>query len=481
MIESPLLDKFQGYIAGHWVGADDGGTLPVVNPATGEPLANVPKMGAAETIRAVEAADSTLSNPPSAETRRGWLNGLGDMLLENKVELGRIITLEHGKPLAEGIGEVEYAATFFHYFAGQLHHLADEPLPGEVRGCRWTIAHRPAGVAGLIVPWNFPMGMVAKKLAAAMGAGCPVVMKPAGATPLSAVVLCVLAERLGVDPGRVNLVIGQSGPIGNVLCSHPAVGVISFTGSTEVGRLLIAQTAPHIKKLALELGGNAPFIGVDDADLEVASDELIGNKFRSGGQTCVCTNRVLVHENVTDRFLDVLAPKVEALKVGNGMDADVKIGPLVNRDGFDKVAEHVADAIAKGAVRVVGNDPPRPDGDWGAFYPPTLLRGVTCDMRVCREETFGPVIAVATFTDDDEVVAAANDTEYGLAAYVFSGDVERGESVAARLRSGHVGLNTGCGPAAHAPFGGMKQSGIGREGGVDGLLEFCETQVIAAG
>ena len=481
MIESPLLERFQGYVGGRWTGADDGKTMPVINPATGELLAGVPSMGPRETTRAVEAADAALSDPVGPETRRAWLTGLGDALLEDKEELGRIITLEHGKPHAEGIGEIEYAASFFHFFADRLHHLDDEALPGVTRGCRWTVAHRPAGVAGLIVPWNFPTAMVAKKISAALGAGCAAVMKPAGMTPLSAVALCGLAERLGIPPGRINLVMGSSGPIGEVLCSHPAVSVLSFTGSTEVGCRLIAQTAPHIKKLAMELGGNAPFIVFEDADLEAAADALVANKFRAGGQTCVCTNRVFAHQDIADRFLEILTPKVQALKVGNGMDPGVQIGPLINRDGFDKVAGHVADARSKGARRLVGDDPPRPEGDFAAFYPPTLLRGVTPDMRVCREETFGPVVAVAEFQDEEEVVAAANDTEHGLAAYVFTADEGRGASVAARLKSGHVGFNTGAGPSAHAPFGGMKQSGIGREGGVEGLMEFCETQVIAAG
>ena len=481
MIASPLLEHVQGYIAGQWVDADDGGTLPVTNPATGELLANVPNMGAAEATRAVEDADAALAPLPSIDTRRSWLKDLGDGLLEGKEEFGRIITLEHGKPLAEGIGEVEYSASFFHYFADQLHHLDDEVLPGAVRGCKWKVTHRPAGVAGLIVPWNFPLGMVAKKISAAIGAGCTLVARPAGMTPLSAIAFWTIAERVGMPPGRLNLVIGGSGPIGKVLCTHPAVAIISFTGSTRVGQLLINQTAPHVKKLALELGGNAPFIVFDDADLDAAVNGLMANKFRAGGQTCVCTNRVFVHHGIMDAFLERLVPKVKALKVGNGMDAGVDIGPLVNRDGFDKVAQHVADALAKGAQRLAGDDPPRPEQDWGAFYPPTVLTGVTCDMLVCREETFGPVVAVAAFGDEAEVIAAGNDTEYGLAAYVFSGDIARGERVASQLRFGHVGVNTGSGPAAHAPFGGMKQSGIGREGGVDGLLEYCETQTIAVG
>ena len=481
MIESPLLPHMQGYIGGQWVDAADGATMSVINPATGELLADVPRMGAEQTTRAVEAADQALSQPPSIDTRKSWLTALGDALLAEQEELGRIITLEHGKPLAEGIGETQYAASFFHYFAEHLDALADETLPAPAGGCKWRVAHRPVGVAGLIVPWNFPLGMVAKKISAALAAGCTIVAKPAGVTPLTAIAFWTIAERVGLEPGRLNLVMGNSGPIGQVLCTHPAVGIVSFTGSTEVGQLLIAQTAPHVKKLALELGGNAPFIVFDDADLDAAADALLANKFRAGGQTCVCTNRVFVHHSVITPFLKRLLPKVEALTVGNGMDAGVDIGPLINRDGFDKVARHVADAIAKGAARLLGDDPPRPEADWGAFHPPVVLTGVTGDMLVCREETFGPVIAVVGFDREDEVVAAANDTEYGLAAYLFTHDAQRGERVAAQLRFGHIGLNTGSGPAAHAPFGGMKQSGIGREGGIDGLLEFCETQVIAAG
>ncbi|MBI4578129.1 MAG: aldehyde dehydrogenase family protein, partial [Planctomycetes bacterium] len=333
---------------------------------------------------------------------------------------------------------------------------------------------------GLIVPWNFPLGMLAKKLAPALGAGCGVVIKPAALTPLATIACCHLMEQAGLPPGRCNLVIGRAGPIGEVLCSHPAVRVLSFTGSTEVGQLLIRSTAAHIKRLTMELGGNAPFIVFEDADLEPAANELIANKFRASGQTCVCTNRVYVQQPVAEAFTGLVARRVEKLRVGNGLDPETDIGPLVDRQAFIKVAEHVRDALAKGARRIVGHDPEPPASDWGAYYPPTLLVDITPDMLVCREETFGPVVAVSTFESEDEVVDMANDTIYGLAAYVFTRDPARADRVIRRLSFGHVGWNTGTGPTPEAPFGGMKQSGFGREGGLEGLFEFCETQVVAS-
>ena len=321
--------------------------------------------------------------------------------------------------------------------------------------------------------------MIGKKVAPALAAGCAVIVKPAAQAPLSTMALTHVAERAGISSGRLNLIVGPSTPIGDVLCRHPAVRVISFTGSTEVGQQLIAKTASHVKRLALELGGNAPFIVFEDVDLNVAVDALLANKFRAGGQTCVCTNRVYVHRQITESFTTAVAERVRKLRVGNGLDPQTDIGPLINRDAFDKVAAHVRDAIARGARRVVGSDPPRPKDDWGAFYPPTLLTDVTPEMLVCREETFGPVVAMMTFEDEPSVIEAANSTPYGLAAYVFTKDAARAERVIARLSFGHVGLNTGTGPRPEAPFGGMKQSGFGREGGWEGLLEFCETQVVA--
>jgi succinate-semialdehyde dehydrogenase/glutarate-semialdehyde dehydrogenase len=451
----------------------------VRNPATGEILALLPNMGEAEAEAAVEAGERAMQSSPPPQQRRDWLMAIHDRMLTDRESFGRLITLEHGKPLKEGITEVEYTAGFFRFFAEQIDRLEAERLPGLIRNCRWTIHHRPAGVAGLITPWNFPLAMIGKKVAPALAAGCAAVIKPAKEAPLSTIALCAVAEQVGVPAGRLNVLVGSAAPIGAVLCRHPAVRLVSFTGSTEVGRLLIANTAPHIKKLAMELGGNAPFIVFEDADLEAAANALISNKFRASGQTCVCTNRVYVHRSIASPFTDAVAERVRKLRVGNGLDPETDIGPLINRDAFDKVADHVRDALARGATRLAGDDPPRPASDWGAFYPPTVLTGVTPDMLVCREETFGPVVAISEFDDEDRVIEAANSTCYGLAAYVFTRSADRAATILSRLRFGHVGLNTGTGPTPEAPFGGMKQSGFGREGGLEGLLEFCDTQVVA--
>jgi len=481
MIESPLLIHLRGYRNGKWAGARSGETLDVLDPATGECLASIPNMGAGETHAACVAAAAGLAAMPPPAERSRWLLAIHDALRENRQELARIITLENGKPLKESEGEVDYAAAFFRHFSGQMAHLEAETLPEPIRNCRWTLHHRPAGVAALITPWNFPLAMLAKKMAAALAAGCTAVVKPSELTPLSPIALWHLLESLGV-PGRIlQLVTGMPDPIGEVLATHPEVRVISFTGSTEVGRLLIKKSAPTVKRLSLELGGNAPFIVFPDADLESAAGELMTNKFRTGGQTCVCTNRVYVHEDVAEPFTERVAEGTRKLRVGNGMDPGTDIGPLINLEGFDKVARHVADALHRGARRIVGSDPVRPEREGGAFYPPTVLAGVTPEMVLCREETFGPVISISTFRDEAGLIEQANNTIHGLAAYVFTGDPERGDRVVRRLHFGHVGLNTATGPTPEAPFGGMKQSGLGREGGAEGLLEFCETQVVARG
>ena len=479
MIASPLLPHLTGYVAGRWSGNRSGHTLAVVNPANGDLLARLPAADTEQATLAVEAAASALARPASLVQRRVWLQGICDALLANKTELARIITLENGKPLKESVAEVEYAAGFFGFFATQLDHLAPRELPDRIRGCRWTVHQRPAGVAALITPWNFPLAMLAKKLSAALAAGCSVVAKPASATPLAAIALWTLLDRLALPAGLANLIIGPAGPISQVFCAHPAVRIVSFTGSTEVGQRLAQQAAPHLKRLALELGGNAPFLVFADADLEAAAAALIANKFRAGGQTCVCTNRVLVQTNVVERFAELVATRVAKLKVGDGLAPDTDIGPLIDREGFDKVAAHVANALTGGARRLVGGDPPRPAREWGAFYPPTVLVGVEPIMRVCGEETFGPVIAIGAFSDEAEAVRLANGTPYGLAAYLFTRDADRASRVAAQLQFGHVGVNTGTGPTPEAPFGGMKRSGYGREGGLEGLLEFCEPQTIA--
>ncbi|MES1943771.1 succinate-semialdehyde dehydrogenase [Salinisphaera sp. PC39] len=484
MIDSTLLKRPEGYIDGQWTAADDGGTFEVLNPANCKALAEVPAMGDGETRRAIAAAKRALrlAPPYSLARRREWLTDIRDALLDEKEEIGRILCLEHGKPWKEAQGEVEYAAGFFDYCARHLDLLASRKLEERPKGCDWEVHFRPIGVAALITPWNFPIGMIAKKLSAALAAGCPTVIKPASETPLTMIAAFTLMhERVDLPPGMVNLVMGRAGPIGDLLCAHPDVPMLSFTGSTEVGKGLIDKSRDQVKKLALELGGNAPFIVFDDADLDAAADNLIGNKFRGGGQTCVCANRIYVQAGIAEAFADKLVERVKALRVGDGMDDDIDIGPLINRAGFEKVRRHVADALAKGGTLLAGKHPDDLDPDRGLFYPPTVVAGVTPEMECTREETFGPFVPMITFDDEDEAVTAGNDTEFGLAAYVFTGDDERAARVIAGLRFGHVGWNTGTGPTPEAPFGGMKLSGIGREGGEEGLMEYVEPQTVPRG
>lgn len=478
MLDSPLLKTTHGYIDGKWCKADSGKTMPVINPATGEPIAIVPVMGRDETTRAINAAARTLTIPASIEQRRQWLSQLADQITQHREELGRIITHEHGKPLKEAQGEADYAASFFRYYAGVVDHLKPKPLSEQPRGLHWTTYYRPAGVAALITPWNFPLAMLAKKFSAALAADCCCVIKPSSKTPLSMVALFTLIEQIGLPPGKVNLVLGPAGEISDVLCEHPAVRVISFTGSTPVGKKLIADTAPHLKRLSLELGGNAPYIVFEDADIDHAVDQLMANKFRGSGQTCVCANRLYVHRKIADAFAEKLAARVNALKVGNGMEDDVTMGPLIDRKAFDKVKRHVDNAISLGAKRVAGATPVEPQANQGSFFPPTVLRGVTSKMECVTDETFGPLAPIIEFDEEEEVIVAANNTEYGLAAYVFTASDERAARVISRLTFGHVGHNTGSGPTAEAPFGGMKHSGFGREGGLEGMHDFVELQTV---
>ncbi|QSP95317.1 NAD-dependent succinate-semialdehyde dehydrogenase [Marinobacter salinisoli] len=482
MIESPLLEKLTGYIGGQWTDSASGQTFDVYNPATGEVIAQVASLSEADVKAAVESGKSALrlTEPYSIETRKKWLEDIRDALKANKEEVGRILCLEHGKPLQEAQGEVDYAAGFFDYCAKHVQALEPHELPEEARGCSWTVHYRPIGVAGLITPWNFPIGMIAKKLSAALAAGCPSVIKPASETPLTMIALFTLLDKhVDLPDGMVNLVMGKASVIGKVLCESPDVPMLSFTGSTEVGRKLILDTADQVKKLALELGGNAPFIVFDDADLDAAADNLMANKFRGGGQTCVCANRIFVHESVAEAFGEKLAERVAKMTVGNGINGDVDIGPLINKAGFDKVKRHLEDALENGADLVAGKSP-QELGE-GLFFPPTVVTGVTRDMCCYREETFGPLVPMALFKTEEEVIEAGNDTEFGLASYVFTNDAARAQRVAAGLRFGHCGWNTGTGPTPEAPFGGMKASGIGREGGLEGLFEFVEPQTIPRG
>ncbi len=478
MLSSALLRRTHGFIDGQWCPADSARTMPVINPATGETIAIVPVMGRTETNRAVDVASRTLATPASIEQRSEWLGKLADLIAEHRSELGRIITHEHGKPFAEAQGEADYAASFFRYYAGVVDHLKPKVLTDRPRNHSWTVYYRPAGVVALITPWNFPLAMLAKKFSAALAADCCCVIKPSSKTPLSMVALFSLIEQIGLPPGKANLVLGPAGEISDVLCEHSAVRVISFTGSTPVGKKLAADTAPHLKRLALELGGNAPFIVFDDADVDQAVEQLMSNKFRGAGQTCVCANRVYVQQGVADAFSEKLTARVNAIKVGNGMDDGVTMGPLIDAKAVEKVKRHVEDAVARGARCVNNPTPISTSLNTSSFYPPTVLRGVTAEMECVNDETFGPLAPIIEFQTEAEVIEAANRTEYGLAAYVFTADSDRADRVIPRLSFGHVGYNTGSGPTAEAPFGGMKHSGFGREGGLEGLHDFVETQTV---
>lgn len=480
MLESSLLSNIGCFIDGTWRKASDK-LIDVLNPATGEMLASVPDLGARETVEAIEAAALAMRETIPVDVRRRWLLGIVKLLNDHREELARIITLEQGKPLKESVGEVDYAAGFFRVATEHLYALTDRELPGTIRDARWTVRHAPAGVAGLITPWNFPLAMLAKKLAGAIAAGCASVTKPADLTPLTSVALWHLMESLDMPRGFVNLITGAAKPIGDTLCAHPAVRVISFTGSTGVGKLLMQNVAPHVKRLSLELGGNAPFIVLEDADIEKAADALVASKFRCAGQTCVCANRVLVHLDIEQAFTDAVVSRVAKLKVGDGMDATVDLGPLINRAGWDKVARHLEDALRRGGKRVFGTDPQPPTGQRACFFSPQVVTGITPDMLVSQEETFGPLVAITTFADEQTAIDLANGTPYGLASYVFSRDASRAQRLSRALRFGHVGVNTGSGPIPDAPFGGMKQSGFGREGALEGVLEFCEVQTVCEG
>lgn len=475
MLKHPLLCKAHGYWGGAFRPIDSPESFCVINPSTLDVLAKLPNLTGEHATEAIMSAREVLRTPPRFEHRVGWLTAIADVHLEQRESLASIIAQENGKPLREALQEVEYAAGFYRDAATRVAELEAKIVPGDPRGLRWQIHHRPAGVAGLITPWNFPLGMLAKKLAGALAAGCPSVVKPAEKTPLSAIALFTLLDRLGLPPGLCNLVFGDAAAIGKVMCTDPSVRVISFTGSTRVGQILAQQSAPHIKRLGLELGGNAPFVVFADADLDVAVEELMANKFRCAGQTCVCTNRVFVEKSLASTLVARISQRVAALRTGRQAGDACDVGPMIDGQAFDKVRALVADAIDRGARAVAGG---LPDDQERQYYPPTVLYPVNNDMACCRQELFGPVIAVTEFESEEAVCAAANDTEYGLAAYVFSGDATRASRVASRLQFGHVGINTATGPTPEAPFGGMKHSGLGREGGLEGIMEYVELQTL---
>jgi succinate-semialdehyde dehydrogenase/glutarate-semialdehyde dehydrogenase len=464
-------------IGGQWIGADDQAVLTVLDPATGQLLAEVPRCGAAETRRAIAAADAAWPawRALTAKQRGQLLLAWYRLILDNADDLAQLITAEGGKPLAEARGEVNYGASFVEWFAEEGKRTYGENIPSPTGDKRLLVIKQPIGVCAAITPWNFPLAMITRKVAPALAAGCPVVVKPAEATPLTALALAVLAEQAGLPAGVFNVVTGNPQAIGGELTASPTVRKLSFTGSTAVGRLLMAQSAPTVKKLSLELGGNAPFIVFDDADVAAAVDGAMTAKYRNTGQTCVCANRFLVQSGIYEEFAARLAEKSRGLKVGPGSEPGVTQGPLINAAGLAKVEDHVADALAKGA-RVLSGGARHALG--GNFYQPTVLADVTTEMKVAREETFGPVAPLFRFDTEQQAIAMANDTEFGLAAYFFSRDVGRCWRVGEALEYGMVGVNTGLISNEVAPFGGIKQSGIGREGSSYGIEEYLEVKYL---
>src|SRR5215813_4318068 len=479
-LKDPKLFRQQCYIDGAWVDADGWATIAVDNPATGDTLGTVPKMGADETRRAIEAADRALPawRAKTAKERANILRKWFNLMMENQEDLAQLMTAEQGKPLTEAKGEIAYAASFIEWFAEEAKRIYGDVIPSVWPDRRLVVIKQPVGVCGAITPWNFPAAMITRKVAPALAAGCTVVIKPATQTPFSAFALAELAERAGVPSGVMNVLTGSAQEIGAELTSSPIVRKITFTGSTEVGKKLMAQAASTIKKVSLELGGNAPFLVFDDADLDAAVEGAMISKYRNAGQTCVCANRILVQDRVYDAFAAKLAQKVKALKVGPGTEAGVQIGPLIDDKAVAKVEEHVQDALAKGAKVLVGG---KKHQLGGLFYEPTLLTEVNTKMKVTREETFGPVAPLFRFKTEEEGIAMANDTEFGLASYFYARDVGRIWRVGEGLESGMVGINTGLISNEVAPFGGVKESGIGREGSKYGIEEFVEVKYLCLG
>ena len=469
-LRDPSLLVTRCYVDGAHVGD---GNDPVDDPATGERLALVPRFGAAEATAAVEAASAAFPGWAGrlAKDRSKILRRWFDLIVENREDLALILTSEQGKPLAEALGEIDYGASYVEFYAEEAKRVRGETLPSHRLDARVLVLRQPVGVVAAITPWNFPSAMITRKVAPALAAGCTVVIKPAPETPLSALALTVLAERAGLPKGVFNVITGDAPAIGGVLTSHPAVRVVGFTGSTEVGKLLMRQSAGTVKKVALELGGNAPFIVFDDADVDAAVEGAIIAKFRNAGQTCVCANRIYAQAGVYDRFVEKLSAAVAGLRVGVGTEAGVVQGPLINDEAVAKVERHLADATAKGAAIVTGGNR---HALGRTFFEPTVLAGVTADMAVAREETFGPLAPVFRFETEAEAIAAANATEFGLAAYVYTRDVGRVFRVGEGLEYGMVGVNSGILSSELAPFGGIKESGNSREGSHHGIEEFLE-------
>ncbi len=479
-LKDPSLLRQQAYVNGEWSDADNGATLAVTNPATGEQLGTVPLMGAAETRRAIAAANAAWPawRKKSAKERALILRKWNDLILENTEDLAQLMTAEQGKPLAESRGEVAYGASFIEWFGEEAKRVSGETLASPWPDRRLVVTKEPIGVCAAITPWNFPIAMITRKAGPALAAGCPMVLKPAESTPYCALALAVLAERAGVPAGVFSVVTGTPKEIGAEMTSNPTVRKLTFTGSTAVGRLLMEQSAKTIKKLSLELGGNAPFIVFDDADLDAAVEGALASKYRNAGQTCVCANRIYVQDGVYEQFAEKLVAAVARLKVGNGADEGVTQGPLIDEKALQKVEQHVADALAKGGRLLAGG---KRHALGHSFFQPTVIADVTSDMIVATEETFGPLAPLFRFTTDEEAVELANNTEFGLASYFYSRDIGRIWRVAEGLESGMVGVNTGLISNEIAPFGGVKQSGLGREGSHYGLDDYLVIKYICLG
>ena len=471
------LLRQQCYIDGEWLDADSKETIDVTNPATGAKLGTIPKMGTAETRRAIEAANRAYPawRAKTAKERATILRKWYELMLANQEDLAQMMTAEQGKPLAESRGEIVYAASFIEWYAEEAKRVYGDTIPAALKDRRIVVTKEPVGVVGAITPWNFPSAMITRKAAPALAAGCTFVGKPATETPYSALALGELATRAGIPKGVFNVLTGKSSEIGTELTANPIVRKITFTGSTEIGKKLMAQSAQTVKKVTMELGGNAPFIVFEDAHLDAATDGAIASKFRNMGQTCVCANRILVHDKVYDAFAEKLAVKVRALKVGDGTGEGVTQGPLINPAAVTKAEEHIADAVKKGAKVMVGG---KRHGLGHSFFEPTVLTGVNPQMVIAREETFGPVAPLFRFSSEDEAIRLANDTEFGLAAYFYSRDIGRIWRVSEALEYGIVGVNTGIISTEAAPFGGMKESGVGREGSKYGLDEYLEIKYV---
>ncbi|EPX2831809.1 NADP-dependent succinate-semialdehyde dehydrogenase [Klebsiella michiganensis] len=479
-LNDPTLFRQQALINGRWRDASSKETLAVTNPANGQQLGSVPKMGAAETREAIDAAAGALPawRALTAKERSAILRRWFELMMEHQDDLARLMTLEQGKPLAEAKGEISYAASFIEWFAEEGKRIYGDTIPGHQADKRLLVIKQPIGVTAAITPWNFPSAMITRKAGPALAAGCTMVLKPASQTPFSALALAELANRAGIPEGVFNVVTGSASEVGNELTGNPLVRKLSFTGSTEIGRQLMEQCAKDIKKVSLELGGNAPFIVFDDADLDKAVEGALASKFRNAGQTCVCANRLYVQDGVYDRFAEKLQQAVSKLQIGDGLQPNVTIGPLIDEKAIAKVQEHIADALGKGARIVTGGKIHELGGN---FFQPTILVDVPGDAKVAKEETFGPLAPLFRFKDEADVIAQANDTEFGLAAYFYARDLSRVFRVGEALEYGIIGINTGLISTEVAPFGGVKSSGLGREGSKYGIEDYLEIKYMCIG